>query len=442
MTDMLMEWKGDPNKKSLLIRGARQVGKTYIVDEFAKNNYRTYIYINFEEDESLKDVFAGDRSVDSVIRKLSLRFPDKDFIPGETLIFLDEIQNCPDARVAFKFFTIDGRYDVIGTGSLLGVKYKDVSSYPVGYESVIDMYSMDFEEFLWAMGIKIETIEEIKQAMGSCTPLDEFTLNELNRYYRWHMIIGGMPEAVSTFKETNHFGKVLNVQKRIVSGYADDISKYAPMSDKGKTRAVLYSIPRQLSRPNKKFVYEQVEGKTGSRHDTYGGGLSWLYDAGIISFCHNLQEPAIPLAVNIKLNAFKVYMRDTGLLISMMEDGMATALLNDSVYVNEGSIVENMTADMLAKCGYGLTYFERKGTLEVDFVLNLNGTATAIEVKSGNNRKSKSLDSIMSDKYKVKRGIKFENSNIYVDGKGVEHYPLFAAAFIRNIAEDSGQGEI
>lgn len=431
ITDMLTEWKNDPNKKSLLIRGARQVGKTFIVDDFARKNYQTYIYINFEEDESFKDIFEGDRSVDSVIRKLSLRFTDKEFIPGNTLIFLDEIQNCPDARTAFKFFTIDGRYDVIGTGSLLGVRYKEVSSYPVGYEDIFDMYSMDFEEFLWAMGIKEDVIDQVKQAISSCSPLDEFTLNELNKYYRWHMIVGGMPEVVSTFKKTNHFGKARDVQKRIMSGYADDISKYAIGSDKDKARSVLRSIPEQLSRPNKKFIYVDIEKKTGSRFDTYSGGISWLYDAGIVNICHNLQEPAVPLAVNVRSNAFKVYLRDTGLLISMMEDGVAASLLNDSLYINEGGIVENMTADMLGKCGYELTYFEKRGTLEVDFVLNLNGIATAIEVKSGNNRKSKSLDSMMSEKYKVKRGMKLENSNIYKDEKGVEHYPLFTAAFMR-----------
>ena len=430
ITEKLIEWKNGPDKRSLLIRGARQVGKTYSVEDFGKKNYGTYIYINFEEKPSYTEIFAGDRSVNAIIEKMSAYFPDAEFTPGDTLIFLDEIQNCPDARVSFKFFTIDGRYDVIGTGSLLGVRYKEVSSYPVGYEDIIDMYSLDFEEFLWAMDVRDDAIGRLKESIASKRPLDSFYLSLFGDHFRRYVITGGMPKVVTTFKETNHFGNVAGVQRKIVSSYLDDITKYASGLDKNKVRASFGSIPAQLSKRNKKFVYADVEGRKDSRYDTYGSSLSWLCDAGIISFCYNLQEPAVPLASNVRLNAFKVYMRDTGLLVSMMEKDLPIALLNDELQVNEGAIMENIVAEMLIKAGYELMYFERKGTLEVGFILNLRGTVTAVEVKSGNNKMSKSLDEVMSERYNVKRGIKLENTNIYVDEKGVEHYPIFAAAFI------------
>jgi len=433
MTDRLIEWKANPKKKALLVRGARQVGKTFSIEDFGKKNYGTFIHINFEKNPSYASIFAGDKDVDSLIRRMSLVFTDAEFTPGDTLIFLDEIQNCPDARVSFKFFTIDGRYDVIGSGSLLGLRYKEVSSYPTGYEDLIDMYSLDFEEFLWAIGVSDKLISKVKEDLANKRPIDGFILDKFSQYFRWHMVVGGMPEAVMTFKETNHFGKVLKVHRSIISSYLDDIMKYAPDADKNKVRASFYSIPNQLAKKNKKFIYADVEGKKDSRYDTYGSSLSWLYDAGIINFCYNLQEPALPILSNRKLNVFKIYLRDTGLLVSMMEEGLAGAIIDQNIYVNEGAIMENMVADMLSKNEYDLTYFEKKGSLELDFILNLNGIVSAIEVKSGNNKQSKSLGVILSDKYKVKRGIKLENTNVLVDEKNIEHYPIFAAAFLRLI---------
>ncbi len=433
ITDELMRWKNDPKKKSLFVRGARQVGKTYSIDEFGKNNYGTYVYINFEETPSLKEIFAGDRDVGTIMRKMSMAFRDAEFVPGDTLIFLDEIQHCPDARVAFKFFTIDGRYDVIGSGSLLGVMYKEVSSYPVGYEDTIEMRSLDFEEFLWAMGVKEDSIAYVRECIAKKEPIDNFTLGEFEKYLKQYTLIGGMPEVVSVFRETGHYGKAGAAMKGILSGYMEDASKYAVGLDKNRVRATFESIPAQLAKRNKKFAYVDIEGRKGKGSETYGSCLSWLYDAGIVEFCHNLNEPALPLAANKKLNAFKVYMKDTGLLVSMMEDDLSFALREDGIYVNKGAIAENMVAEMISKNGHPLTYFERRGTLEIGFVLNLRGAVAAVEVKSGGNRQSKSLDVVMSDKYRVDRGIKLETGNVYVDGKGVEHYPIFAAAFLDSV---------
>jgi len=433
ITDLLIEWKNRPNKKSLLVNGARQVGKTCSIDSFGKSNYGSYIYINFEENSDYASIFVGNREVDAVTRKMSLFFPNAKFIPGDTLIFLDEIQNCPDARDSFKFFSIDGRYDVVGSGSLLGVMQRDEPSYPVGLVETMEMSSLDFEEFLWAMDVPDNIIDDVRRSLVEKGPMEKLFLDKFNEYLRWHIIVGGMPEAVLAFKETKHFGNVLKVQKSIIDAYLDDISKHVPEREKNRVIALFNSIPGQLARSNKKFMYAEVEGRKNSRYDTYGNSLLWLKRAGMVSLCYNLHEPALPLLSNMKNNAFKVYMKDTGLLIAMMESGVAKAVLNENLGINKGSIMENIVADMLVKEGYDLTYFETKGTLEIDFVLNLNGIATAIEVKSGSNRQSKSLASVMSDKYQVKRGIKLLNDNVAVDEKGVEHYPIFAAAFMRSM---------
>ena len=433
ITDQLIKWKNNSKKKALLVRGARQVGKTHSINDFGKNNYRSYVYINFEENPSYADIFSGDRDVDTIIRKMSAYFPRIKFIPGDTLIFLDEIQNCPNARTSFKFFTIDGRYDVIGSGSLMGVRYKEVSSYPVGYEDTMDMSSLDFEEFLWAMDVKEDIIDIVRKDLIEKRPMDKMYFDMFNEYFRWHIIVGGMPETVVTFKETNHFGNVLNVQKDIIKLYLDDIAKYAPMNEKNRIVASFYSIPSHLARSSKRFMFAEVEGEEGSRYDTYGNSLLWLKEAGMIRLCYNLHEPALPLMSNRKNNSFKVFMQDTGLLTAMMEEGTATAILNKNLEINEGAVMENIVADMLTKEGYDLFYFEKNGTLEIDFILNLNGVATAIEVKSGNDKQSKSLRSMMSEKYKVKRGIKLQNNNVFVDDRNVEHYPIFAAAFMRSM---------
>lgn len=435
ITSQLLDWKNDANKTCLLVKGARQVGKTFIIDEFAKSHYENYIYINFELTPEKKSIFDGDLDVDSIVRRLSVYFTDVNIKPYKTVIFLDEIQSCPNARVAFKSFSIDKRFDVIGSGSLLGVNYKEVSSYPTGYEKVIDLHSLDFEEFLWGVGVKEDLIEYLQNCYLNKKEVDESILAKFNEYFRWFILVGGMPKVVSTFLETNNFAKVLGLQRDIISSYLDDITKYAPSTEKTRAGKCFASIPNQLAKKNKKFKYTEIERDESSPKTVgarqYEGSLTWLYDAGIVNYCYNLSEPALPLMANIKLDSFKLYVRDTGLLISMMEDGTQVAILNDDIYINEGSIIENICADIFAKNGKKLTYFERKGKLEIDFVFNVNGSSTAIEIKSGGNLLSKSLDSIVENYKCVSRYIKLENvCNVYVDDKKIEHYPLFFAMFI------------
>lgn len=435
ITNQLLEWKKAKDKTCLLVKGARQVGKTYIIDQFAKQNYKNYVYINFELMPEKKSIFDGDLDVDSIIRRMSVYFVDVNLEPHKTIIFLDEIQSCPNARVAFKSFSMDKRYDVIGSGSLLGVNYKEVSSYPTGYEKVIELHSLDFEEFLWGVGIKPDILNYLRDCFLQKIEIDGSILNKINEYYRWFILVGGMPRVVETFLETNSFGEVLKLQKDIIGSYLDDITKYAPDSEKTKARKCFASIPNQLARKNKKFRYAEIETgtdipkKVGARQ--YEGSLTWLFDAGIVNYCYNLTEPALPLATNIKPDSFKLYVRDTGLLMSMMEDGNQEAILNNDLFINEGSIVENVSAEMFAKSGKKLTYFEKKSTLEIDFVFNLGGVSTAIEIKSGKNLLSKSMDSIIANYKCVGRYIKLESeTNIYIDERGIEHYPLFVAMFI------------
>ena len=439
--DRLMEWKNNPEKKSLLVRGARQVGKTFSIEDFGKKNYGTYIYINFVKNPKHATIFDGDLDVDIIMRRISSFFPKAEFTPGDTLIFLDEIQKCPNARVAFKFFTIDGRYDVIGSGSLMGVMYREVSSYPVGFEDTIDMYSLDFEEFLWAMDVREDIINEVKTNLIEKKPIDSVFLDRFNEFFTWHMVVGGMPEAVKTFKNTNHFGKVRATQKKIIRTYIDDITKYAPVAMKNKILSIFHTIPVQLAGRNKKFVFAEVEENDNARYEMYGNSLMWLYDAGVINLCYNLTELAPPLLSRRKNNAFKVYTNDTGLLVAMMEDGLMRNILNNDLGINNGAIMENIVAEAFVKEGYDLSYFQKNGILEIDFVLNLNGIVTAVEVKSGNDKQSKSLGVVMSDRYDIKRGIKLQNTNVIVDDRGVERYPLFAAAFMRSMNEEEWDTE-
>ncbi len=432
ITQTLLDWKKEEKKPCLLVRGARQVGKTFIIDNFAKNNYKSYIYINFELMPEYKSIFDGNLDIKTLIMKLEVTFPEIKMIPNNTMLFLDEIQTCPNARTALKSFALDGRIDVIASGSLLGLYYKEVTSYPVGYERIVDLYPLDFEEFLWGIGIKKETIEYLKESFIDIKPIDDYVLKQISEQFKMYMLVGGMPNIVEEYIKTNSLAKVLVLQKAIIENYMIDVVKFANVSDKQKIINTFQSIPMQLSRKNKKFLYNSIDSEeenVGERK--YSSSIEWLKDAGIVNFCYNLNEPSAPLISNIKLNCFKIYMRDTGLLISMLEEGTQKAILEENLYINEGALLENICASEIATKHNKLMYFERKSKLEIDFVLNLDGIVTVIEVKSGNNKQAKSLKSIVENYKTVKRYIKLEkDSNIYKDEENIEHYPLFMIMFI------------
>lgn len=432
ITKVLEEWKKEEKKPCLLIRGARQVGKTFIIDDFAKKNYENYIYINFELTPEYKNIFDGNLDIKTLIMKLEVTFPNVNIVPNKTILFLDEIQSCPNARTALKSFALDGRIDVISSGSLLGLYYKEVTSYPVGYERVIDLYPLDFEEFLWGIGIKKETINYAKNCFENIKPMDEYVMKQLAEQFKMYMLVGGMPNVVNEYVQTSSLSKVLINQKAIVENYLLDVVKFAETSNKQKIINTFNSIPIQLSKKNKKFLFSEIkedEENVGERK--YASSIEWLKDAGIINFCYNLSEPALPLISNIRLNCFKIYMRDTGLLVSMLEEGTQKAILDDDLYINQGALLENVCAEEITIRHNKLMYFERKSTLEIDFVLNIDGKVTAIEVKSGKNKQAKSLKSIIQNYKTVTRYMKFENNcNIYKDEESIEHYPLFMIMFV------------
>ena len=422
----LRAWKAKPNKNCLLVRGARQVGKTFSVEKFCRENYENYVYINFDRDDAYKLIFDGNLDVDELVLQISLRIKGARLVPGRTVLFLDEIQNCPRARTALKFLSIDGRFDVIASGSLLGINYKEVPSFPVGYVDHLEMHGLDFEEFCWANGVPKEALLKIKGYFDAKEAVPNGVHVRMMELFKWHIVVGGMPAAVSAFVNTRNFAAVLELQKGILRDYLDDIAKYAEGSEKAKARACFLSIPKNLAKDHKKFQYSVVQ-KGGSARK-FGGSLMWLYDAGIINFCHNLSAPELPLEGNSKSDEFKVYTRDTGLLMAMLEDGAQKDIIDGNLGIYKGAIYENIIADIFTKLGVKLYYFERPSRIEVDFIVRRNGVATAVEVKSASNTKSKSMDTAIRN-YGVRRGVKLSAQNVGASGL-VERWPLYMAIFL------------
>ncbi|MCL2498999.1 MAG: ATP-binding protein [Defluviitaleaceae bacterium] len=424
--DDLLRWKNREDKLCLLVKGARQVGKTFIIELFARENYKYRTIINFVRNPAYKAIFEGDLDAETLIKQISLRVPDAELVPGETLIFLDEIQDCAKARAALKFLTQDGRFDVIASGSMLGINYKDVPSYPVGYVEYLDMHSLDLEEFLWANGVSPASVADIKGYYDIKKPVPIAMHERMMELFKEYIVVGGMPRAVSEFVTTHNFANVLKIQKGIIDDYTDDIARYAEGAEKAKARACFLSIPKHLAKDYKKFQYSIVE--RGGTARKFGGSLMWLLDAGIINFCYNLSIPELPLEGNAKSDAFKVYMRDTGLLTAMLEDGSQADIIDGNLGIYKGAIYENIIADIFNKSGKKLYYFEQNGKWEIDFFIRKNKTATAIEVKSADNTKSKSMDAVMAT-YDVKHGIKLSTKNVGGTNK-FDSLPLYMAMFL------------
>jgi len=423
---LLLEWKNRSKKNCLLVKGARQVGKTYSIDKFCRENYKNYVYINFDEIPEYSQIFAGNLDVDTIIKQISARVPNARLVSNETVIFIDEIQSCPQARTALKFLSIDGRFDVVASGSLLGIKYKEVPSFPVGYVNHIEMHSLDFEEFCWACGLASEVFSFIRDDYERLEPTHPATHSRMLALLKEYIVVGGMPAVVSRFVDTSNFAEVLSVQKEILQDYLDDIAKYAEGNEKAKARECFLSVPRNLAKEYKKFQYSVVE-KSGSKRK-FQGSLMWLYDAGIINFCYNLTLPELPLEGNSKSDEFKVYMRDTGLLMAMLEEGSQKDILDGNLGIYKGAIFESIIADFFTKAGKNLYYFARANRIEVDFIIRHDGVATAVEVKSSDNTKSKSMENLIGH-YGVQQGIKLSSKNVGVKEKVVS-LPLYMAIFL------------
>lgn len=424
----LTDWKATPNHKPLLIKGCRQCGKTFSVLDFAKKHYKHVVYLNFFENPDYASVFSGSLEVDHIIMMLSALLGDGAvFEAGETVVVLDEIQDCPEARTALKFFREDGRFDVIGTGSLLGVQGygKEPRSIPVGAETVMDMYPLDFEEFLWANGITEPVMGVLAKSLETETPVPEALHNRMRQLILQYTVVGGMPDAVQTFVDTRQMNQVLRIQRDIVRSYEDDMVKYAEKKDKSRIRECFQSIPRQLSKENKKFQYSAV--RKGSTSSQYAGSLQWIEDAGIISRCYNLSITELPLDGNAQEDVFKVYMRDCGLFVSMLEDGTQYDILQGNLLGYKGAIFENLIADLFAKMGRKLYYFHKDSGLEVDFVIRYQGACTLVEVKASTGN-TKSTRTILGhpEKYHVSHAIKLGDYNVGRSGQ-VLTLPLYMA---------------
>lgn len=430
MYKYLINWKQKKDKSALIIKGARQVGKSYLVREFGRNEYEGYIEINFLKNPLYKNIFKGDLSAEEIFKRLSAYIPNLKIIPFKTLLFLDEIQVCAEARTAVKFLVEDGSVDVISSGLLLGLSYledddKNVTeptSLPVGYEEQITMYSLDFEEFLWAKGYNDDAIAYLKDFYISNKEVSKELNDKYLELFREFMIVGGMPEVVQTFIDTNNFQEASKIQGKILADYQDDISKHAKGQEKIKVRQCYDSIPKQLAKEYKKFQYSVVEkGKTSKK---YGGSIKWLCDSSLVNKCSNVNEAYIPLLAYEMDDQFKLYLNDTGLLLYLYGPETKLAILNNTLKGNaKGGIYENIISELLLKRGYKLYYYKtQNSSMEIEFVIEKNGEVIPIEVKAGNDS-TPSLNSFIN-KYHPKVSYKFVNGNVgFLDGKKtLPHY--------------------
>lgn len=434
MYEKLLEWKNTKKKECLLIKGARQVGKTYLVREFGKKEYESFIEINFHMHSALKVIFEGDKSAEEIYKRLTANIPGIKLIPGKTLIFLDEIQKCANARTALKFLAEDGRYDVIASGSLLGLAYgmdddvevEMVESVPVGYEKQLMMYSLDFEEFLWAYGYGEDTIEYLKSFFDKKEKIPTELNQKFDNILKEYMVVGGMPEVVADFMCNKDFGRVQDIQDKIIVSYADDISQHAKGVEKVKVRKCYDSIPRQLAREYKKFKYSEVESKATSRK--FGDSVQWLCDANMVHICHNTSIPLLPLNAYEKGNEFKLYLNDTGLLMALFGFATKQALLNGNLKgFAKGGIYENFVAETLIKNGYALHFYKPNDDSELEFVIEKNGEVIPIEVKAGNTA-TKSLNTFIEN-FTPTEAFKLVGGNVGVNAVKVT-IPHYLTMFI------------
>ena len=425
--DELLRWKNKKSKECLLVQGARQIGKTFIIEKLGKDNYASYIYLNFYKNPEHKEIFEGSLEPEEIYKKISLYVKDVHFVSGNTLIFLDEIQDCPNARTALKFLAIDDRYDVIASGSLLGLHYKEMASIPVGYERTMEMYSLDFEEFLWAMGKTPEAIAVLKDYFDKKEKVDNGIHEHFLMLLREYLAVGGMPEAVNVFLKTNNFQEVYQTQKKILESYREDIKHYAAPVTRQKISDCYLSIPRQLAKEYTKFQYKVVS-KDGSAR-RYENCLNWLVDAGMIKMCVNVSTPQFPLVAYEKPDQFKVYVTDIGLLTSLYGFETQTALIKDTLTgPAKGGIYENLVFDMLIKRGFSLNYFKNdKNTQEIEFLFVKDGSVITVEVKSKNGA-TLSLNNFIRD-YAPPYAYKLVSGNLGVSDTKIT-LPLYMAMFL------------
>ena len=423
----LIAWKQNHKREALLIKGARQVGKTTIVREFASKNYKYFVEINFEQDPIAKDAFVGSRDARTIISRLSAMGYGA-FVPNETLVFFDEIQSCSNARTAIKFLVEDNSFDFIESGSLLGINYGEVSSYPVGFESQLEMYPLDFEEWLWANGVSEQTINDMRIAYDTKSNVDPVMHDQFMKHYRNFLVVGGMPKVVATYLDNADFNEVVRQQRVLVDSYRLDIAKYAG-GQKTKAKRFFDAIPSQLSKAHKRYILSDLE-KSGNMQK-YGDAAQWLNDAGVAYFCYNTHSLELPFEQYENLNLFKVYMLDTGLLCSMWSGNIQWQVMQGEIDINEGALTENFIANELVKRGHRLHYYDHKSRNELDFLLAEDNQLTILEVKSGNSYKQHTaLDNAILDQPKrISRAIVLSRFTSEKENF-IEYLPLYMIMFL------------
>lgn len=430
LDDFLLEWKKSADRKPLIVKGARQIGKTESIKHFAAN-YENFVNINFVLEKKYKTICEDGYTVQDVIRNISRIDSEKKFVPGKTLILFDEIQDYPEIATSLKSFCIDRQFDVICSGSMLGINYKRIESNSVGYKSEFQMQSMDFEEFLWATGYGSDVVNDLLSHMRSITPFNQTDMNVFGSLFMDYCLLGGMPEVVRSFVEKGTFEGTLALQRALIADYKEDIKKYVEGIDKTRVLNVFNSIPVQLAKENKKFQISKVA--SGAKFKDYWGCIEWLDDAGMVNLCHCLHTPELPLRGNFEETKYKIYFKDTGLLVANLDDESQEDLrANRNMNVYKGALYENIVAEILSKQGYELFYYKKENsTLEQDFFVRTKKTLVPVEVKAKAGT-AKSLSTLVkSDAYPdITTGVKFSAGNVGFQNN-IYTFPYFCAFLLK-----------
>ena len=432
----LKEWKNSKNRKPLIIKGARQIGKTTSIEKFGRENYKSFIEINYISMPQYKQIFQDGYTTENIIKNISLLNSEYKFIPGDTLIFFDEMQEYPDTATSLKFFNEDGRFDVICSGSLMGINYNQIHSNSVGNKEDYTMRSLDFEEFLWAKGYGEEQIESLYICMKEVKPLTSIQFDVMINNFKDYLITGGMPEIVSTFIDNKNFSGILNMQQKLLTDYEEDITKYAGGLDKSKILDAYKKIKIFLGNDNKKFQITKL--KDGARNREYVGVIDWMDRAGIINISYALDHLEMPLKANYNPDNYRLYFGDTGLLIGSLDEESQSDLRNNQNFgTYKGALYENIVAEMLTKAGFDLFFYrDEQSKIEMDFIIRDEKSIIPVEVKAGDNA-TYSLNRLIDEKqYKnIKYGIKLCNKNIGFNGKFYT-FPYFMTFMLKRFLKE------
>ena len=433
----LLEWKQNSNRKPLIVKGARQIGKTESIKAFGRANYESVLEMNFMLQKKFRTIFDDGYEVDQIIKNITVLEPSWKIIPNKTLLFFDELQNCPNCATSLKSFCQDGRFDVICSGSLMGIYYEEIESNAVGYKEDYDMYSMDFEEFLWAKGYSKEQVEDIYAHMLSLKPFSQLEMDTFMNVFRDYMTLGGMPEVVKNYIDNGHFGGILKLQQQLLKDYEEDITKYAKEFDKAKILAVYNHIPTFLAKESKKFQITKIA--KGARNREYIGAVDWLHETGVVNVCYCLSNVELPLKGNYDTDSYKIYYHDTGLLIaSLDEEAQDDLRTNKNFGTYKGAIYENIVGEMLIKSGYGQLYYYKHDNpaIEMDFFVRDSDSLIPVEVKAKDGATASLNNLIKWDSYPdVRYGIKFGYKNLGWNGSFYT-FPYFLAFLLKRFLKE------